>query len=103
MTPLLAESLLSPKPGSVSQNWLRREAERVLFWYLGYSIRLPQISFSFIIEGSLVLYMSSLDSVSHSALLRLLFELYSLRSLCVFFFHFSHTVLSVLFSQACYF
>lgn len=57
MTPLLVESLLSRKQDSVSQKWLRREAGRVLFRYLGYSIRLPLIFFSFIIEGILVLYI----------------------------------------------
>lgn len=57
MTPLLVESLLSRKQGSVSQKWLWREAGSVLFRYLGYSICLPQIFFSFIIEGSLVLYI----------------------------------------------
>lgn len=57
MTPLLVEPLLSRKQDSVSQKWLWREAVRVLFRYLGYSIRLPLIFVSFIIEGSFALYI----------------------------------------------
>lgn len=108
MTPLLVESLLSRKQDSVSQKWLWREAGRVLFRYLGYSIRLPLIFFSFIIEGSLVLYILLVAfRITLSTITAAVWTLFSPERVCLFFsFFFSlftHTVLSVLFSQACYF
>lgn len=36
---------------------VERDTGNVLFQYLGYSIHFQQISFSFIIKGSLVLYI----------------------------------------------
>lgn len=98
-TPLLVESLLSRKQGSVSQKRLWREAGRALFRYLGYSICLPQILFSFIIEGSLVLYIVlvgfriTLSTITAAVWTLLSLELGCLFLFCFFFFSlFTHTV-----------
>ena len=73
------------KQGDVSQKWLWRDADNVLFQYLGYSIHFTLISFSFIIEGSLVLYIPPRCIPYHTQHYYCCCLNYILSGACVFF------------------
>lgn len=85
MTPELIKSLPFWKQDNVSQKWLWRDAGSVLFQYLGYSIHLPLISFSFIIEGSLILYtLLVVFHITLSTITAAVWTVFSLELVCLF-------------------